>query len=985
MNASLDWLADPTVFQVNRLPAHSDHVCYASMEECEQGETSLRQSLDGAWRFAWSKAPGARPADFWQEGYDDAGFDTIEVPGHIELSDYGQIQYINTLYPWDGHSELRPPEIDWDDDPVGSYVREFDLAPGLAGKRVCISFQGVEQAFYVWLNGEFVGYGEDSFTPSDFDLTPFIREKGNRLCVEVYKRSSAAWIEDQDFFRFSGIFRSVFLYAKPEVHLEDVWLKTKLTYETEVAAAQAGSRKKNGAASARPLGTLSIRMRLSGETEGVCIRCRLSLKGHGTLFDGPLELYEKDGYVWARALRLAGVRPWSHETPRLYEVTITLCKADGQVTEVAPYEIGFRKLEQKDGVICLNGERLLLNGVNRHEWSPEKGRAIGAADMEAAMAVFKRNHINAVRTSHYPNQTLWYQMCDREGVYMIDETNLESHGSWQKLGAVEPSWNVPGNRAEWKECVVDRARSMFERDKNHVSILFWSCGNESYAGEDILAMADFFRAQDDSRLVHYEGVFHNREYDRISDVESRMYAPPAEIREYLESGASKPFLLCEYMHDMGNSLGGMESYIRLGEEFARYQGGFIWDYMDQALWRTDVQGRRVLGYGGDFGERQSDYAFSGNGIVFADGTEKPAMQEVRYWYMTPGERAAQDAKNRRAEQEALRQMREKAAGFGLTVEEQAQSKERERQEGRTDQAAKAPALRIAHGDGALGVRGTDFEILFSYPEGGPVSLKANGREWLWRAPRPAYWRAATENDRGNGFAAQSSVWAAADSWQQCTDVRIVEESGRQVRICYAYTAPTVPGLCTEVTYTVTAAGSLTADLHYYGKSGRPQLPLFGLRFATPQPVETVGWLGLSGETYPDRKKGGIFGWHEEEPHIPAYLVPQECGCHTDTMRAVLKAGEACLRIEMCESPFAFSAIPYTPQQLEQAAHREELPKPVRTVVTLCGAMRGVGGIDSWGSDVEEAYHVDAEKDIRFSVCFTWGAQGKEEKELCCFS
>ena len=944
MNASLDWLTDPEVFQVNRLPAHSDHVCYASQEECDRGVSSLRQSLDGAWRFAFSRAPACRAQEFWREGYDDSAFDTIEVPGHIELSGYGQIQYINTLYPWDGHCELRPPAVDWDDDPVGSYVREFDLEPGLCGRRVCVSFQGVEQAFYVWLNGRFVGYGEDSFTPSDFDLTPYVREKGNRLCVEVYKRSSAAWIEDQDFFRFSGIFRSVFLYAKPEAHLEDLWLKTVLFDGEEPAlGGKRGARQ----------GTLSFRLLLSGEREGVRVRCRLSGEGGRVLFDGPLELYEKDGYVWGRALRLAGVRPWSHKTPYLYRVTLTLQTADGRVAEVAPYDIGFRSLKVEDGVIRLNGERLLLNGVNRHEWNPQRGRAIGTDDMKAAMEVFRYCRINAVRTCHYPNQTEWYHMCDAEGIYMMDEANLESHGSWQKLSQVDPSWNVPGNREEWKACVIERARAMFERDKNHVSILFWSCGNESYAGEDILAMADYFRAQDDGRLVHYEGVFHNREYDRISDVESRMYTPPADIRAYLEGGGAKPFLLCEYMHDMGNSLGGMESYVRLGEEFASYQGGFIWDYMDQALWRIDAQGRRALGYGGDFGERQSDYAFSGNGIVFADGTKKPAGQEVRYWYMEPRERAAHDERNRRACEEALKEMRQK------------------RQNAVFQRAGMAPALRVAHGDGALGVRGDGFEILFSYPEGGPASLKVRGKEWIWRAPRPAYWRAATENDLGNGFAHRSSVWAAADSWQQGGEVRILEESGERVRIRYTYTAAAIPDLCTEITYTVSSDGSMTADTWYHGGKGRPQLPLFGLRFATPEPVEAVGWLGLSGETYPDRKKGGVFGWHEETPHIPAYLVPQECGCHTDTAQVVLKTGEERLQIEMCESLFSFSAIPYTPQQLEQAAHREELPAPARTVVTLCGAMRGVGGIDSWGSDVEEAYQVKAEEDIRLQVRFTW--------------
>ena len=923
MDAELSWLADPTVFRVNRLDAHSDHVCYASAEEAERGETSLRQSLDGAWRFAWSPNPAARPVDFWREGFDGSGFGTILVPGHMETQGYGQIQYINTLYPWDGRAELRPPQIDWEDGPVGSYIREFDLDPGLRGKRVCVSFQGVEQACYVWLNGRFVGYAEDSFTPSEFDLTPYIRETGNRLCVEVYKRSSTAWIEDQDFFRFSGMFRPVYLYAKPAVHLEDVGF-------------QAGLEE------GRAAGTLSIRLLLSGETQGAAVRCKITHRTQGVLLDADLSLRPEDGYLWSRPMRFERVRPWSHETPELYWAVLTLTAPDGRVTEVVPYDVGFRRFELKDGLLLLNGERLVLKGVNRHEWSPETGRAIGPDDMTAAMEVFRRNNINAVRTCHYPNQTPWYHLCDQNGIYMMDEANLESHGSWQKRGDIEPSWNVPGSLPEWRDCVVDRARSMFERDKNHVSILFWSCGNESYAGEDILGMAEFFREKDPSRVVHYEGVFNCREFDRISDVESRMYAPPQAIREYLESKPEKPFLLCEYMHSMGNSLGGMESYIRLGEEFPQYQGGFIWDYMDQALWHANCNGERVLGYGGDFGERQTDYAFSGNGIVSADGAEKPAMQEVRYWYSSRSARERHDAANRRAEQ-ALALPK----GTG-----------------------KRSPLRVTHGDGALGVRGEGFEALFSYVEGGPVSLRTGDTEWLWRAPRPAYWRAPTENDLGSGFAPESSIWAAADGWQVCEHVEVLGEEPDGVAVRYTYTAPALPGLRTEVTYALDGAGRMTVSALYHGGPSRPGLPLFGLRFATPQPVDRVEWLGLSGETYPDRKKGGVFGWHREAPHIPAYLVPQECGCHVDTHAALLCGpGGKKLTLEMTDAPFAFSAIPYTPQQLEQAAHREELPRPVRTVITVCGAVRGVGGIDSWRTDVEEAYHVSGEEDLSFSFQF----------------
>ena len=409
MQAELQWLTDPTVFRVNRLDAHSDHVCYASAEEAARGVTSLRQNLDGLWRFRWSPNPAARPAGFWREDTDDTAFGTIQVPGHIELQGHGQIQYINTLYPWDGRAGLRPPEIDWDDAPVGSYVRTFDLEPGLCGKTICISFQGVEQAFFVWLNGHFVGYAEDSFTPSDFDLTPYLKETGNRLCVEVHKRSSASWIEDQDFFRFSGIFRSVYLYAKPALHLEDLWLQTTLAGDNQS-------------------GSLVVRLRLEGDTEGASVHCKIAHPRQGVLFDGELTLHQGGDYQFSQPLRFSHVQPWCYGSPELYQVTLFLRTADDTVTEVVPYQTGFRRFELRGGVMRLNGERLMLNGVNRHEWNPERGRAIDTADMEAAMSVFHRNHINAVRTCHYPNQSAWYDMCDQNGIYVMDEANLESHG-----------------------------------------------------------------------------------------------------------------------------------------------------------------------------------------------------------------------------------------------------------------------------------------------------------------------------------------------------------------------------------------------------------------------------------------------------------------------------------------------------------------------------------------------------------------------------
>ena len=937
---SLSWLADPQVFAVNRLPAHSDH-------SWTVGGKALRQSLDGVWRFAYSPDHAHRPAQFWQPEADLAAFGEIRVPGHIETQGYGQLQYVNVQYPWDGVSALRPPQIDPADAPVGSYVRDFVPDPALAGRRVCVSFQGVEQAFYLWCNGRFVGYSEDSFTPADFELTGFLRPGVNRLCVEVHKRCAASWIEDQDMFRFSGIFRPVFLYAKPDLHIEDLWLRAGLTADNAA-------------------GTLAPRVRLSAAAgaslDGCTLRCTVAAPGGAVVYDAPLPLQPEGDYLAVPAdapLHIAGVRPWRHGDPALYQVTLTLCDAAGREAETVRYPTGFRRVEiNAEGVLCLNGERVVFHGVNRHEWNPETGRAIGPADMYSAIECFRRNHINAVRTCHYPDQTLWYELCDQNGIYMIDEANLESHGCWQRAAEGDPDWEVPGSSPLWRDCVVDRARAMFERDKNHTAVLLWSCGNESLAGDNILAMAEFLRANDPGRPVHYEGVGAARQFGRwdpawarSTDVESRMYARPWDIRAHLQDASQppRPFLLCEYMHDMGNSLGGMESYARLEQEFARYQGGFIWDYMDQALWRTDACGRRTLGYGGDFGDRPSDYAFCADGLLFADGTEKPAMQEVRYWYADAAKRAEHDAARDAAQGESARALAAEA-------------------DARAAAAALAPDLRVVQGSENLGVQGPGFAVLFSAVQGGPVSLRSGGAQWLYRAPRPAFWRAATENDTGSGFARRSAAWLAAEAQPQLTGWTLEECGPRRVRVVYRFGCAALPGAQAELRYTVEAGGTLTLQAAYHGAPGLPQLPCFGVHLVTPAPLAQVAWTGLSGETYPDRWKGAHFGRWQQAPALPGYLVPQDCGCHVGTHSLTLRsaAGQTTALV-MDGQPFAFSALPYSALELEAADHREALAPPLHTHLCLYAAMRGVGGIDSWGADVEQAYHVSAEADHCLTV------------------
>lgn len=629
MNADMKWLDNPEVFKVNQLEPHSDHSYYLDYSDMKKEKNPLLQALNGQWEFAYSKNVMERPVDFYKETFDASGFDKTMVPGHIELAGYDKIRYINTMYPWEGkeyHRGAYSMEATGAEEgmfseaqynPVGSYIKYFDLDKNMCGKRIHICFEGVEEAMYLWLNGQFIGYAEDSFTPSEFDLTPYVKEKGNVLAVQVHKMSTAAFLEDQDFFRFFGIFRNVTLKAIPDVHLEDVWFKPVLNQDNES-------------------GSVSVSMKVSApDSQNVTAGFILKDREENILVEKSLQLNKENDHLEGTiCVDLESVKLWDNHNPYLYHAYVELKAEDGSLAEVIPYDIGFRRIEIIDKVVYLNGKRLVITGVNRHEWNARTGRCIGIEDMKADISCMLRNNINSVRTCHYPDQIPWYYMCDDAGIYVMAETNLESHGSFQKLGAIEPSCNVPGSIPQWRDAVLERAKNNFETFKNHTSILFWSLGNESYAGDDIEAMNVYFAEKKDGRLVHYESSYYNRAYeDTISDFETRMYAKPEDVEEYLNNSPKKPYILCEFMHDMGNSMGGLGSYMKLIDKYDMYHGGFIWDFIDQAIMVKDsVTGKDVLRYGGDFDDKPADYEFSANGIVFADRKEKPAMQEVRYYY-----------------------------------------------------------------------------------------------------------------------------------------------------------------------------------------------------------------------------------------------------------------------------------------------------------------------------------------------------------------
>ena len=973
MKPTLEWLANPEIYEVNREKAHSDHT-YTTKDG------NLRQSLNGTWKFNYTEHPDSRPADFYKTDFDVTSFDDIIVPGHIQLQGYDKPQYVNTQYPWEGHEQLVPPQIPKKRNPVGSYVKFFDVDKELLGKETFISFQGVETAIYVWLNGEFVGYSEDSFTPSEFNITPYLKEKNNKLAVEVYRYSTASWLEDQDFWRFSGIFRDVYLYAVPEIHVRDMKVIADYDYE-------------NGN------GILATELDIIGDSD---YEIKLTLTDKNGI-----KVYE--GNTANVSASIPDIMPWSAEQPNLYTITAEI-SSDSEIIETAETKIGFRTFELKDGIMCLNGKRIVFKGINRHEWNAEGGRVVTEDDMLWDIRFMKQNNINAVRTCHYPNNSLWYQLCDEYGIYLIAETNLESHGTWQKMGACEPSINDPASLPEWKEACLDRARSMYERDKNHASVLIWSCGNESYCGDDIAAMADYFHEVDRTRLVHYEGVVWNRKYDHITDMESRMYAKPDEVEEYLKQNTGKPYISCEYMHAMGNSLGGMKLYTDLEDKYEAYQGGFIWDYIDQSLYKDGV-----LVYGGDFDDRASDYGFCTNGIVYADRTYSPKVSEAKRLYSNIRmslENGVLTVENRNlftdtsgyifkvtlekegdilsAEEHRLNISAGEAGSvkLGLDIPENGGEyvltayavlaedtiwAEKGHEISFAQQIVKTPEItapmtahkaEIVYGDFCIGVNGEGFSMQFDKREGGVSSLVYNGVEYITRAPKVSFFRAHTDNDTGAGYPCENAQWQIAGKCAKLLGFE-TKENADSLEVTFKFLAPTVPSFEYKVTYIAYFDGRLGVKAEYDGVKGLSDMPVFAMDFKMKKQYDKFTFYGMGpDENYIDRNNGARLGVYTLTAleNFTKYLNPQECGNRTGVRYVnVYEENGAGLNFTATEKTFEMSVLPYNAYELDNAMHRDELPDPTYTWVRIAAKQMGVGGDDSWGAPVHKEFKINSEE------------------------
>jgi len=593
-NGYPEWNNNPDVFQLNRMEAHASMMPFLTLSEALIGDHSASpyyRSLNGIWKFAFAETPDQRIQAFYQSDYDCSEWVDMPVPSHWQLQGYDYPQYTNIRYPWSAlEPDLKAPFAPTAYNPVGSYVRTFRVPEAWRDQPVFISFQGVESAFYIWINGELVGYSEDTFTPAEFDITPYLTDGENKLAVEVYRWCDASWLEDQDFWRLSGIFRDVYLYTAPSLHIADFFVRTNLDAEYRDAELQLDVKLANYA-------NLTV--------DAITVEAQLYDSDKRAILEQPISMTASFRGENDRSIELSTIvaNPllWSAEMPHLYTLVISLIDKDGKLLELVSCRTGFRRFELKDGLMKINGQRIVFKGVNRHEFSPDTGRALSKEDMVRDIQLMKAYNVNAVRTSHYPNQSIWYALCDEYGLYVIDETNLETHGTWSYGQKELIEENIPGSKPEWRANVLDRCNSMFQRDKNHPSIVIWSLGNESYGGDNFIAMHSFLKLSDPTRLVHYEGVFHYKSSESATDIESTMYIKPKDVEQYARNNPQKAYIICEYSHAMGNSCGGLHLYWELFDRYDILQGAFIWDWIDQAIRTKTPEGIEYLAYGGDSG------------------------------------------------------------------------------------------------------------------------------------------------------------------------------------------------------------------------------------------------------------------------------------------------------------------------------------------------------------------------------------------------
>lgn len=994
-----------------REPMHATYFAYENAQLARRGDPAASAnylSLDGTWKFKWVPRPGDRPLGFYKQGYDDSHWNDFQVPATWEVNGYGIPIYVNIRYDFDYLMKPDPPHVPHEYNPVGSYRREITVSKDWDGKDIYLHFGAVRSCFYVWVNGTWVGYSEDSKLPAEFNVTPYLKPgEKNLIAFQVYRWSDGSYMEDQDMWRLAGVNRSVYLYARPKVHIRDLEIIPDLTNHYQD-------------------GQLKISLDFDHNQDP-------ALKGYRASFalrDSSGKLITQTRVSLDDSTRFTGVvmkvkrpRRWSAETPYLYTLTTTLTDARGKVIEVIPQETGFRKVEIKKGVFYVNGRAVLIKGTNRHEMDPFTGQYISHKRMEQDVRIMKENNINAVRTSHYPNDPYWYHLCDKYGLYVVDEANLESHG--MGFGA-----NSLSKKPDWFLQHFQRDTRAVERDKNYPCIVVWSMGNEAGMGVNFEKCYRWIKQRDPSRPVEYEPA----SATPFSDIYCPMYPSPRAMVKHVADEASgaatlKPFILVEYAHAMGNTDGNFNDYWdTIRKYYPRMQGGYIWDFVDQGFQKITDRGDTIWSYGGDYGvEMPSDQNFNDNGLVAPDRSLHPQMLEVKKIYQNvhtagvdpmvgkirvfndhffkslqglymdwelvgngkvikSGKVDHLDIGPRDSALIDLHYALPRMAYQDVFLNVSFRTREPEGMLPRDWEVAKdqitvihrhLPELRLQDagsvrvretGDSIL-VTGKDFRMVFSKRDGLMHSYVVHGTDFIKAGYdlKPNFWRPPTDNDFGAGFQNLLLNWKRVSEDYAMLDYHIDSRRPEQLTLRVDYDLPYVfAGL--QIAYEINGAGEVIVSESLHADTTRkvPMLPKFGMQLMMPKSFHRMRWYGRGpGESYWDRKDAAFVGLYQGDVHdqVHPYLRPQETGNKSDVRWMKLTDGSGRGLMITSDTVLNITARHFLDKDLDDGlakhnSHSGKLKERNMTVVGIDLQQMGLGGINSWGTWPLPQYRLD---------------------------
>ena len=1025
-----DW-ENPLLTGLNNQPPHATMVICLDAKTARSIEftansqrvkSDFYRSLNGDWKYHYASNHLARVPDFWKPDFDDSKWQTIPVPANVEMHGYGIPIYVNIQYPWP--KPWKPPVVPEDDpnNTVNSYRHTFTLPKEWAGQRVLVTFDGVNSFFYLWVNGEKVGMGKDSRTPVEFDITKFVKPGENLVAIENFRWCDGSYLEDQDFWRLSGIFRDVYLWSPPDLHIRDFEVKTDLDAQYRDAELGFSVTVENAGSKAALVSVEGVLLDASGKTVATpTIQLKVNPDGSGgqamisTSVSNPLK--------------------WSAETPNLYKLLLTLKDEAGKVVEVIPVNVGFHKVEIKDGNLLVNGQRVLFKGVNRHEHDPDLGQAVTVESMIQDIRTMKQHNVNAVRTCHYPNQPAWYDLCDHYGIYLIDEANIESHG----MGYGRESL---AKNPDWADAHMNRTVRMVERDKNHPAVIIWSLGNEAGDGPNTEATSAWIKQRDPSRPVHYEQAGRKPH----TDIVCPMYPPPRELARYAAQPQTRPYIMCEYAHAMGNSSGNLWLYWNEIYNRPHLQGAFIWDWVDQGLRqrqqplplsrfeKTKPGDKTFWAFGGDFGPKgtPSDQNFCCNGLVTPDREPHPGLLEVKHiyqyvhckpadlaartvevknwfdfinlkdiadvnWLLTgdgkeiqKGELAAPDLAPRASTQLAIPvKPFTPALGVEYFLELSFRLKQdtpwaKKGHEIAWDQfklpdaapptlLAPGKAPQVTQDDAKIIVTGDAFTATFDKKTGTLASLKFKGTELIESPLRPDFWRAPIDNDRGRNMAKSQGIWRRAHEGGEVSAVEVVADGPGGVTVKVTQRLPKVSARW-ETAYTVLGSGDIVVDAKFAPeKADLPKLPRLGMQMVMPAGFDRITWLGPGPqETYCDRQdaKVGVYSGAVREQFYQDYVEPGESGNKVDVRWVALtnKKGVGLLAVSDPSQLLSVNALHHTTDDLQSAEHPFELPQRDVTVLNLDLKQQGVGGDNSWGAWPHEEFLIPGqEQGYRFRL------------------